>query len=121
MPRPNPPVGGIPCSSARTKSSSNGCASSSPAAASPCCSAPPGRREIKRLAAVLDGRATENLLSGECDQLLCHRGDVEVVRVGLVGLEHRELGVVLVGNALVAKVLAELVDLLEPPDDQPLQ
>ena len=44
-----------------------------------------------------------------------------VVRVGLVGLEHRELGVVLVRDALVAEVLAELVDLLEAADDQPLQ
>jgi hypothetical protein len=44
-----------------------------------------------------------------------------VVAVGLVPLEHRELGVVLVRDALVAEVLAELVHALEPADDQPLQ
>ena len=44
-----------------------------------------------------------------------------VVGVGLVPLEHRELGVVLVGDALVAEVLAELVDALEAADDQALE
>ena len=46
---------------------------------------------------------------------------VAVVGVGLVPLEHRELGLVLVGDALVSEILADLVDPLEPPDDQPLQ
>ena len=46
---------------------------------------------------------------------------VAVVGVGLVPLEHRELGVVLVREALVAEVLADLVDPLEPADDQPLE
>ena len=44
-----------------------------------------------------------------------------VVRVGLVPLEHRELGVVLVRDALVAEVLADLVDPLEPAHDQALE
>ena len=44
-----------------------------------------------------------------------------VVGVGLVPLEHRELGVVLVRDALVAEVLAELVDAVDAADDQPLQ
>ena len=44
-----------------------------------------------------------------------------VVRVRLVPLEHRELGVVLERDALVAEVLADLVDLLEPADDQALE
>ena len=51
------------------------------------------------------------------DQLLEHVGDLAVADVGLVGLDHRELGVVLVADALVAEVLAELVDLLETADD----
>ena len=46
---------------------------------------------------------------------------VAVVGVGLVPLEHRELGVVLVGDALVAEVLADLVDALEAADDQALE
>ena len=46
---------------------------------------------------------------------------VPVVRVRLVPLEHRELGLVLVGDALVAKVLADLVHALEAADDEPLE
>ena len=49
------------------------------------------------------------------------RHRVVVVRVGLVPLDHRELGRVLVGHALVAEVLRELVDALEPADDEPLE
>ncbi len=48
-------------------------------------------------------------------------GGVVDVRVGLVPLEHRELGVVLERDALVAEVLAQLVHPLEAADDQPLE
>ena len=54
-------------------------------------------------------------------QLLQHLHHVAVVRVGLVGLDHRELGVVLVAHALVAEVLAQLVDLLEAAHDAALE
>ncbi len=57
--------------------------------------------------------------------LLEHRLDahhrVLVVRVGLVPLEHRELGLVLVGDALVPEVLPDLVHALEPADNQALE
>ena len=57
--------------------------------------------------------------------LLEHRLDaihrVAEVGVRLVPLEHRELGLVLVRDALVAEVLADLVHALEPADDQALQ
>ena len=49
------------------------------------------------------------------------RHRVLVVGVRLVPLEHRELGLVLVRDALVAEVLADLVDLLETADDQALE
>ena len=55
------------------------------------------------------------------DERLDPRHRVVVVGVRLVPLEHRELGVVLERDALVAEVLAELVDALEPADDQPLE
>ena len=55
------------------------------------------------------------------DHLLDHRHHVVVVDVGLVGLEHRELGVVLEAHALVAEVLADLVDLVEAADDAALE
>ena len=44
-----------------------------------------------------------------------------VVAVGLVELEHRELGIVLGRDPLVAEVAVDLVDPLEAADDQPLQ
>ena len=52
---------------------------------------------------------------------LDHGHDVVVVGVGLVPLEHRELGVVLEADALVAEVLADLVDALEAADDAALE
>ena len=48
-------------------------------------------------------------------------GDDLPVRVRLVPLEHRELGVVLGAQALVAEVLAQLVDALQAAHDQALE
>jgi len=47
--------------------------------------------------------------------------DVSIVSVGLVGLDDGELGVVKGGNALVAKVVADLVHAVKTADDEPLQ
>ncbi len=58
---------------------------------------------------------------GGRDQRLGARHRVVDVGVGLVPLEQRELGVVLERHALVAEVLADLVDALEPADDQALE
>ena len=44
-----------------------------------------------------------------------------VVGEGLIGLQHRELGVVLVGDALVAEGAAHLEDLLHAAHAQPLE
>ena len=66
------------------------------------------------------GRA-QGLRAAAADELLGPGHRVPVVGVRLVPLELRELGRVLVGDALVAEVLGELVDLLEPADDQPLE
>ena len=44
-----------------------------------------------------------------------------VIGVGLVELEHRELGIVVRGEALVAEVAIDLVDALEAAHHQPLQ
>ncbi len=76
--------------------------------------APPRRREVDRpVVAHLRGHVR--------DQPLAARGDVLVVGVRLVELEHRELRVVGRVHALVAEVLAELVHALEAAHDQPLQ
>ncbi len=55
------------------------------------------------------------------DELLDELRHVEVVGVGLVGLEHRELGVVAGRDPLVAEDPADLKDTLEAPDHEALQ
>ena len=83
--------------------------------------ATPRRFEIDLMPAKLRDRRSERL---ERD-LLEHRLDpvhrVAEVGVCLVPLEHRELRLVLVRDALVAEVLADLVDPLEATDDEPLE
>ncbi len=58
---------------------------------------------------------------GPARDLLQALGLAAVVGVGLVPLDHRELGVVLGREALVAEVLAQLVDPLQPAHQQPLE
>ena len=55
------------------------------------------------------------------EQLLDPVHRVVEVGVRLVPFEHRELGLVLVRDALVAEVLADLVHPLEAADDEPLE
>ena len=55
------------------------------------------------------------------DELLGERHHVAVVAVGLVELEHRELGVVPGRQALVAEHPADLEHPLEAADHEPLQ
>ena len=81
----------------------------------------PGRGEVDFLLPALQLGRTEDGLGDAGDQVLEADGGVVVVRVGLVPLEHRELGVVLVGDPLVAEVLAELVDPVDAADDQALE
>ncbi len=69
----------------------------------------------------LDLRGAERRLSDVRDELLQPLGRIVVVGVRLVPLDHRELGVVLERDAFVPEVLAELVDALDPADDEPLQ
>ena len=73
------------------------------------------------MAAKRHGRRPEHLARDPLDELLDPGHGVAVVGVRLVPLEHRELRVVLERDALVAEVLAELVDALEPAHDQSLE
>ena len=82
---------------------------------------PPGRRQVDLDPVALDLRRAQHPLGDLGDQQLEVVGGLLVVGVGLVPLEHRELGVVLVRDALVAEVLAELVDAVDAADDQALQ
>ncbi len=43
------------------------------------------------------------------------------VRVGLVELEHGELGIVMRRDAFIAEIAIDLVDAIESTDDQPFQ
>ena len=81
----------------------------------------PRRLEVDLVTPEAPLRRARGLLRDRGDEVLDAGHRVLVVRVGLVPLEHRELGLVLVGDALVAEVLADLVDLLEPADDQALE
>ncbi len=60
-------------------------------------------------------------LRDERHQVFGDLHQVVVVRVGLVELEHRELGVVLRAHALVAEVAIDLVDAVESADDKALE
>ena len=80
----------------------------------------PRRREVDRVAAELDLQRADHARRVH-RHLLHHVHDVVVVDVGLVGLQHRELGVVLEAHALVAEVLADLVDAVDAADDAALE
>ena len=67
------------------------------------------------------GRRARHLERDCLDEVLHPHHRVVVVGIRLVPLQHRELVRVLVRDPLVAEVLADLVDALEPADDQPLQ
>ena len=78
-------------------------------------------REVDVVAAEGRLRPADRRLGRAAHELLQPRGRVLVVRVRLVPLDLGELRRVLVRVALVAEVLRELVDLLEPADDEPLE
>ena len=69
-------------------------------------------------AAVGDDRAPADLARQLGEELLRERHQVVVGGVGLVELEHGELGVVLARQPLVAEVAADLVDPLEAAHHQ---
>ena len=54
-------------------------------------------------------------------QLFGHGHQLLVVAVGLVELQHRELGIVLGRNPLIPEVTVDLVDAFDPADGQPLE
>src|SRR5215469_5740140 len=56
-----------------------------------------------------------------CQHLLCERHQVVIIGIGLIELQYRELWIVLRRDTLVAKVAINLVNTLEPSDNQPFQ
>ena len=81
----------------------------------------PGRREGDLLSLVRDPLAPAGGASHLCQELLCERHQISVVGIGLVELQHRELGVVVGRDPLVAEVAVDLVHPFQPPDHAPLQ
>ena len=80
----------------------------------------PRRPQVDLVAAEVRDE-TAHGFGGRAHERLDHGHDVVVVDVGFVGLEHRELGVVLEAHALVAEVLAHLVDAVDAADDAALE
>jgi hypothetical protein len=83
--------------------------------------APERRCEVEVVALERTVRRRRHGRGDVADHRLDQVHHVVVVGERLVELEHRELRVVRPVDALVAEVLADLVDALEPADDQPLQ
>ena len=80
----------------------------------------PRRREVDLLAAELHFQLADGP-GGRAHHLLDHLHDQVVVDVRLVCLQHGELRVVLEADALVAEVLADLVDPVDAADDAALE
>ena len=81
----------------------------------------PRRGEVDGLPTDLDDGRAEGVAGGLHDQRLGEVHHVGDVGVGLVGLHHRELGVVARREALVAEDPADLEHAVHAADDQPLE
>ena len=79
------------------------------------------RRQRNLVLAERDLIGADRLARDGREHLLGHVHQLAVLAVGLVELEHRELGVVLRRDPLVPEVAVDLVDALQAADDQPLQ
>ena len=77
------------------------------------------RHELRCRFAVCGVRAHRTRCRDE--ELLDQEHHVGVVRVRLIPLEHRELGVVRAVDAFIAEVVSDLVDGIEAADDEPLE
>ena len=79
------------------------------------------RAQRNRLAVELHFVLADRRLRHEANHLFGHRHQVLVVAVGLIELEHRELGIVPRRDAFVAEIAVDLVHALEAAHDQPLE
>ncbi len=83
--------------------------------------APVRWREVDLLALIRELGRTPCRPDGGDHHFLDETHDIPVVGVGLVTLQHRELGIVTWRQSLVAKHTPDLVDPPEPADQKPLQ
>ena len=79
------------------------------------------RRERDLVTVEGDLVGADRLVRDKRQELFGHDHQLLVVAVGLVELQHRELGIVLGRNALIPEVTVDLVDSFDPANGQPLQ
>ena len=80
-----------------------------------------GLAEVDLGALIADRRRAADRLRQMPEEILRQVHHAVIVGVGLIELHERKLGVVACVEALVAEDAADLVDLLEAPDDQALE
>ena len=72
-------------------------------------------------ALIVDAARAEHRVREPLHHPLDQDHEIRAVGIGLVQLEHRELGVVLRGQPLVPEIAVDLVHALEAADDEPLE
>ena len=82
---------------------------------------PPQVAEIELLAVDIRLRAAGGVERHLAQQFVAEVHQAAIIRVGLIELQHGELGVVPRGDAFVAEVAVDLVDPLQAAHHQPLQ
>ena len=82
---------------------------------------PPGRRQVHVLAVPGGLPGAEDVVGHFHQERLDQVHHVPVVGVRHIPLQHRELGVVLGGDALVSEVAVDLIDPVDSADDQALE
>ena len=81
----------------------------------------PGRRELDLVLLIANSGAARHLFGGVGEHVLGQFHHAVIVDVGFVEFQHREFGVVLVADALVAEVAPDLVDRVVAADQQALE
>ncbi len=89
--------------------------------------AAPRRGEVNRLhhfafgVLVFDDQRIQDVFSHVADESLHQFHHALVIAIGLIRLQHRELGIVFARQAFVAEIAANLEHAVDPADEQPLQ
>src|SRR5207237_8586640 len=83
--------------------------------------APPRRSQVDPPPPLLEREPSADRLGTRDDEVLGDAHDRLVVAVSLIEFQHRELGVVVPIDPLVAEVPSDLVHALEPADEQSLE
>ena len=77
--------------------------------------------EVIALPLILNGAAAVDVKRQASQHVFCEIHEVVVIRIGLVELQHRELGIMPCRETLVAEVAIDFINALEAADHEPLQ